>query len=340
MSQSTKSHLVVGRSAVRLPTLPSAGNWLKVASLSVLTALSVAPAKPGFATDYPLTLVNCGTAVTFDAPPERVVAIKSTATELLLALGLADRIVGVGFQDGAVPDGWAPETPLTVLADRVPSQEVVLEAEPDLVYGGWESSFAADGAGTRDSLHALGVATYVAPTACRSGAAPEKLSFEDVFDQISEMGRIFDVEDRAAELLGAQRTMLEEIKPVAGLTGVWYSSATDTPYVGAGLGGPQMTMEALGITNIFAEIDDTWTSASWEAIVDADPDIMVLVDAAWNSVTQKIRLLNDNPATANLSAVQNERFIVIPFPAAEPGIRSIPAAADLARQLQELDLGQ
>ena len=310
---------------------------MAIAALSgflVAAALST----PALATDYPLTIENCGTTVTFDAPPERVVTIKSTATELLLALGLGEKIVGVGFQDGPVPDEWAPDTQLTVLADRVPSQEVVLEAEPDFVYGGWESSFAADAAGTRDSLHALGVATYVAPTACRSEGTPEKLSFEDVFDQIVEMGAIFDVEDRAAQLVAEQRTMLEEIKPTSNLTGVWYSSATSTPYVGAGLGGPQMTMEALGIANIFADVEDTWTSASWEAIVDEDPDVMILVDAAWNSVTQKITLLNDNPATANLSAVQNERYIIIPFPAAEPGIRSIPATAELARQLQELDL--
>lgn len=304
--------------------------WLAVAAL----------ASPAHATDYPLTIENCGITVTFDAPPERVVTIKSTATELLLALGLGDKIVGVGFQDGPVPDAWAPAAQLTILADRVPSQEVVLEAEPDFVYGGWESSFAADGAGTRDSLHALGVLTYVAPTACRSEGTPEKLSFEDVFDQIVEMGAIFDVEQRAAQLVAEQRTMLEEIKPAANLTGLWYSSATSTPYVGAGLGGPQMTMEALGIANIFADVSNTWTSASWEAIVDADPDVMILVDAAWNSVDQKIALLNGNPATANLSAVENERYITIPFPAAEPGIRSIPATADLARQLQELDLTQ
>jgi iron complex transport system substrate-binding protein len=310
------------------------------AALTKSTALAIAItalfATPALATDYPLTIENCGTTVTFPAPPERVVTIKSTATEMLLALGLGDKIVGVGFQDGPVPAEWAPQAELPILADRVPSQEVVLEAEPDFVYGGWESSFAADGAGTRDSLHALGVATYVAPTACRSSGTPEKLTFEDIFNQILEMGTIFDVESRAAELVSQQRALLGSIKPAADLTGVWYSSATSTPYVGAGLGGPQMTMEALGIANIFSDVPDTWTSASWEAIVDEDPDVMILVDAEWNSVDQKIRLLNDNPATANMSAVQNAQYLTIPFPAAEPGVRSVPATVDLASQLTEL----
>jgi iron complex transport system substrate-binding protein len=63
---------------------------------------------------------------------------------------------------------------------------------------------------------------------------------------------------------------------------------------------------------------------------------MILVDAEWNSVDQKIRLLNDNPATANMSAVQNAQYLTIPFPAAEPGVRSVPATVDLASQLTEL----
>ena len=43
----------------------------------------------------------------FEAAPERVVTIKSTSTEMLLALGLGDRIVGTAFQDGPVPDECA-----------------------------------------------------------------------------------------------------------------------------------------------------------------------------------------------------------------------------------------
>ena len=66
----------------------------------------------------------------------------------LLALGLGERIIGVGFQDGPAPEPWTVSAAaLPVLSDKLPSQEVVLDAEPELVYGGWESNFAADGAG-------------------------------------------------------------------------------------------------------------------------------------------------------------------------------------------------
>lgn len=303
----------------------------------ILTLLAL----PAQAAAYPLTLDNCGHAITIDAAPERVVTIKSTATEMLLSLGLGDRIVGVGFQDGPLPPHLAlAGAGLPILSDKLPSQEVILEVEPDFIYGGWESNFAADGAGERPTLAGLGVATYVAPAACRS-IKPAKLTFEQLFDQIGELGTIFDAKDAANRLVADQQAALNAIAPdPRGLTALWYSSGTKTPYVGAGSNAPAMIMEALGLTNIYADIDEGWTSASWEAIVDANPDAIVLVDAAWNSAEQKKTLLAENPITSQLDAVINQRYLVIPFPASEAGIRNVPATADMAAQLARLTFGE
>ena len=49
------------------------------------------------ATSYPLTLQNCGVAVTFDKAPQRVVALGQNTAEILLLLGLDDRMVGTAF---------------------------------------------------------------------------------------------------------------------------------------------------------------------------------------------------------------------------------------------------
>lgn len=310
----------------------------RLGRLSFIVTLLALPAQ---AAAYPLTLDNCGHAITIDAAPERVVTIKSTATEMLLSLDLGDHIVGVGFQDGPLPPHLAlAGAGLPVLSDKLPSQEVVLEVEPDFIYGGWESNFAADGAGERPTLAGLGVATYVAPAACRS-IKPAKLTFEQLFEQIGELGTIFDAKDAANRLIADQQAALNAIAPAPrGLTALWYSSGTKTPYVGAGSNAPAMIMEALGLTNIYADIDEGWTSASWEAIVDANPDVIVLVDAAWNSAEQKKTLLAENPITSQLDAVINQRYLVIPFPASEAGIRNVPATADMAAQLAKLTFGE
>lgn len=307
---------------------------LRLLSLATL-ALTAAPSLA--ATSYPLTLQNCDTSVRLAAPPQRVVTIKSTATELLLALGLANRIVGIGFQDGPVPEPWAAAaTDLPVLAEKLPSQEVVLEAEPDFIYGGWESNFAADGVGERASLAALGIASYVSPAACRS-TKPAKLSFEGLFADIAEMGAIFDVSAAADGLIAEQETELATITPdTRGLSALWYSSGTKAPYVGAGNNAPAMMMAALGLDNIMGDVDDGWVSASWEAVVDANPDVIVLVDAAWNSAAQKKKLLVENPITSKLDAVVHERYLIVPFPASEAGVRNVGATVDMAAQLAAL----
>src|SRR5690606_30507889 len=107
---------------------------------------STGSATPG-GTAYPLTVETCGVASTLAGPPERIVAIKSSAAEMVLALGAGDRLVGTAFLDGPIPEALAPSLEVPSLADKVPSSEVVLGAEPDLVMAGWESALTAEGAG-------------------------------------------------------------------------------------------------------------------------------------------------------------------------------------------------
>ncbi|WP_402467659.1 putative F420-0 ABC transporter substrate-binding protein [Isoptericola aurantiacus] len=297
-------------------------------------------------TPYPLTLDNCGTEVTFDAAPERVVTIKSSTAETMLALGLGDRVVGAAFLDGEVPDWLAPEAEGTAVADpfsdEVPGTEALLELDPDLVYAGWESNVAADGAGDRETLASLGVASYVAPAACKDPQyMPNPLTFDEVFAEITEVGRIFDVADAADALVAEQTELLDSVTPDdRGLTALWYSSGSDIPYVGAGIGAPQMILDAVGLQNVAGDVEDTWTSMSMEEIVAADPDVIVLVDAAWNTADSKIETLEAHPATAELSAVREGRYLVVPFPATEAGVRNADAVADLSRQLGRIDVDE
>lgn len=274
---------------------------------------------------------------TLEAPPERIVTIKSSATEMVLALGAGDRLVGTAFADGPLPADLAGVEP-PVLAEKNPASESVLELEPDLVYTGWESNLSADGAGERAMYEDLGISTYVSPSACKApDQQPEKLTFDLVMDEITQMGAVLGRSDAAAELVAAQRAELAAIEPAGdGRTALWYSSGTETPYVGAGIGAPQMIMESVGLENIADDVADTWTSLAWEAVAEQDPDVIVLVDAAWNTAEHKIATLEANPVTATLAAVREGRYVTVPFPASEAGVRSVPAAADLADQLAEL----
>ncbi len=287
-----------------------------------------------------MELDNCGTTITVPAPPRRIVTVKSSTTELLLALGLGERIVGTAFLDGPFPQELADEgASLNVISEFLPGQEAVLGLAPDFIYGGWESNFTADGVGERDALAGLNIRTYVSPAACKGdGYVPDPLTFDTVFAEIQEAGAIFGVPDAATELVASQRASLDALAPATGApTALWYSSGTDSPYVGAGIGSPAMIMNAAGLTNIFADVHDTWSSVGWESIVAADPSVIVLVDATWNTAASKMATLESNPATQGLTAVKNKRYIVLPFAATEAGIRNVEAAASVIDQLAALD---
>jgi iron complex transport system substrate-binding protein len=294
---------------------------------------------PAAASFTPVTLDNCGTKVTVTSPPRRVVTIKSSTTETMLALGLGDRLVGTAFADGPVPaDEKAAYDKVPVLSDNVPGQESVLATNPDFVYAGWESNFSAQGAGDRAALARLGIGTYVSPSACKEKAyQPDPLTFDDVDAELREVGRIFGVPDRAEALVAKEHaTLASATKPATPLKALWWSSGNATPYVGAGIGAPQMIMDAAGLTNVFAGVHDTWTSAGWEDVVAADPDVIVLVDASWNPAEAKKKALAANPATAALRAVKEQRYVVLPFAATEAGVRNAEAVASIDEQLAKL----
>ncbi|RYE08266.1 MAG: putative F420-0 ABC transporter substrate-binding protein [Hyphomicrobiales bacterium] len=302
--------------------------------LMTLALCSVLAASPSAAD----TLRNCGVDVEIGTPPSRIVTIKSAATDLALALGLGDRLIGHAFADGPLlPEHEAVGEKIPVLADRLPSRETVLAAAPDFVLAGWESNVAADGIGPRDLLARYGVRSYVSPAACRTADRPAKLSFDLLFDHIAEAGRVFGAIDAAQRLIDEQRALLAEVQPLERpLKVVWYSSGSDVPYVGAGSGMPQAIMDALGLENIAADIDDGWSSLSWEAVAAAEPDLFILADASWSTRERKIGIIEASPLLAKLEAVQQKRYLTIDFPASEAGVRSIPGALDLSQQLQTL----
>lgn len=299
---------------------------------------STSPAEVSTA-GYPAAIDNCGYDLQLDAPPERIVTIKSSTTELVLALGLGDRLAGAAFLDGPFPDDLAAAgSEVPVLADRAPSAEVVLGAEPDLVFAGWESTFSADGVGERAELADLGIATLVNPAACQGdGYRPDPLTFEQVFADIETVGALLGAPEQALALADQQRDALAAVVPAQqDLSALWYSSGSDTPFVGGGIGAPQMILQAAGLRNIAADVDASWGPVGWETVAAAEPDLIVLVDSAWNSAENKIEVLESNPVTAALPAVAQGRYLVVPFAATEAGIRNVEAAASLAQQVADL----
>ncbi|WP_214106611.1 ABC transporter substrate-binding protein [Acrocarpospora catenulata] len=291
-------------------------------------------------------LTSCGLPVRLTSPPRRAVSMEQNATEIMLTLGLADRMVGTAYRTDPVLDELKSDyDKVPVLADQYPGREALLAAAPDFIYSMRASAYAPDAGGTRQDLAKLGVPAYLSANDCEDRALiPASLSFEAVFAEIGDIAKIFDVEDRGRDVVADLRRRLDTAKAAAHIGTntklMWYYSGTKTPAI-AGRGGlPDTISTFLGAENAFPDITQQWAEGDWETIARRDPDVIVLADLTrggeGDSAETKKAFLRSDPVASELTAVKNDRFIVVPGSAMDPSIRSVSAVEQVSKGLQDL----
>ncbi|WP_406724439.1 ABC transporter substrate-binding protein [Streptomyces sp. GD-15H] len=284
---------------------------------------------------FPVTVDNCGVRTTYDEPPSRVVTIHQHPAELMLALGLKDRMVGTAFPDSAVlPELREDYEAIPELAKREPSFEEILDAEPDFVYGGYGSAFASNEGRSREAFADAGIDTYLNREYC----GRKRVTMKDTYDEIRTIGTVFGVPERADLLVSDLRGRVD--RAAAAVDGepdvpVFVYDSGDKSALTAG--GKSLGTELISLaggTNVFADLDDVFGDVSWEQVVERAPEVIALYDyAGESSVERKKEYLLSQPALADVPAVRNERFVVLPLTATLVGIRSAYAVEDLARGL-------
>ncbi|MFD4026731.1 ABC transporter substrate-binding protein [Streptomyces sp. NPDC058576] len=283
---------------------------------------------------FPYTVKNCGVTTTYKAPPKRVVTMNQHVTEIMLELGLKKSLVGTAYLDDQVLPKYAKDyASVPVLAKEYPSYEQVLAANPDFVYGGYGSAFTASDGRGREAFDKSGIETRLNTESCTKGDQP----MDTLYEEIREVGRTFGVADRAEAWIkqakadnAATAKKLADLKPVSVFV---YDSGDKTAFTAGGEGIGNELIERAGGTNVFADLDKPFGDASWENVVDRRPEVIVIYDYGATTVEQKKKRLLSDPALADVPAIKNERFAVMPLSDAVLGVR-VPAAVDkLAAQL-------
>lgn len=288
---------------------------------------------------FPVTITNCGMAVTVDAPPERAVTMNQSATEVMLALGLADRMVGTAYMDDEILPSLAEAyATVPVLSETYPSKEVLFGTDPDFIYGGFSSAFSEDNAGPRAELAELGIAAYVSPSYCEDDSLnPDSATIATTYQEIRDVAALFGVSDRAEELIAEMQATIDDVQTtIAGVEespAVFWFDSGDPPFVGACCGGPGMLLDLAGATNIFEDAPGSFATVSWEEVLERDPDAIVINDAGWSTAEEKIELLETTPAYADLRAVQEQNYIIIPFSYTILGVRNADGVQIVAEGL-------
>jgi iron complex transport system substrate-binding protein len=287
--------------------------------------------------DAPVTVPVCGSPTVYPRVPQRVVTHDVNITEMFLALGLADHMVG--YSGLRSHKRVAPEfQPLLETVPNLSSQGLNLEtlqgANADFVFGGWGYGFR-DGQITPELLADFGIATYVLTESCIRKVARERVSLEDTFADMLAIGRIFRVEARAQALVDAQRAELQRVtQALAGITDrpkvFVYDSGTDLPTTSGRYGMPNAMIEAAGGRNIFDDLPHNWPKGNWEDVVDRNPDWIVVIDYDQPSPSGKWQFLLDKPELSHLTAIRKRQFVVLEYAEATPGPRNVARVRTLA----------
>jgi len=289
------------------------------------------------ATHYPLTVKSCNREVTFTQAPQHALSHDINMTQMMLALGLKPRMAGYSGVSGwkaVTPDMQSLLDGLPELAAKYPSVETLLDANVDFLFAGWDYGMRVGGDLTPQTLQPLGINVYELSESCAFVMKRPPASLEDTYNDLRNLGRIFDVQDRANALVAHMQAQVADIRktlPAQRPRVFLYDSGEDRAMTSGRLGMPQALIDAAGGRNILEEVDASWTRVNWESVVEHNPQVIVIVDYSEITAEQKIQFLLANKALQSVEAIKHRRFIVIPYVQATPGIDNVLAVATLAK---------
>lgn len=281
---------------------------------------------------------------TFEKAPERVWAQSQDNIEILLALGLADKIVGACGLDGEVREDLKADFETINYYDKMPSKEEIIALNPDFI-AGWYSTFSDKLLGDVDFWHERNVGTYMAlNSACRGKVVENPQTVEDEYQDILTLGEIFDVQDKAEAIVNDMKAQVQQIedyladKPRLTAAVLEDEGGTYRVYGEDVLGG---NVAVHGGAELVVGKHGNNGSISAEDLILANPDAIFMVwydgysvgdvDYAGDHV---VKLITENPAFASLDAVKNGRVYPINLSGIYcSGMRTIDGILDVAKNL-------
>jgi len=309
-------------------------------------ALSHASAPQATTSTYPVTIKNYDTmenpvSYSYEKAPARVVITHPGATELFLELGLEDRILSTVSPYGApLPHLAEKYAKLTIMtAQFTPSQEELLEMQPDLIIG-WAYHFSPNELGDVKSWQQRGIGTYIMPSTLKKNAPTLD---NTIYACITDLGEIFGIQDKTSlyiENYKKRVAMIEEKvraiqQPKSVIILQDYNNGTFSLYDSHYLINTIVAMA--GGKNLCS---DQASFVGAEKVLSFDPDYIIYVSSNRNNSTMD---LTDEEATFQLKgikelqsmrAIREKKIINLPFfTVNNGGIRTIDTLDKIARHL-------
>lgn len=269
----------------------------------------------------PLVISNFHHMTEYREIPERIVCLSIPEAEICAALGLADRIAAMAVACGSL-ESCEPEYRDMLLDIPVISSEHgirgqirmqdILVYKPDFVYGTANRFISRFGIAPVDSFISKGINVYVS-----SATYELRSSIDNVYNDILNISRIFDVQEKGIELVSRIQIMAEQIIAEVGVPSskarvfVMDAEIHGMAYT-AGMSLETELIRLAGGENVFGNIPSTFELVDWQCVKEADPEY-IIVHEFWpeRKTEEKIQRLLSMDVLKNVSAIQNKRIKVI-----------------------------
>lgn len=291
-----------------------------------------------------VTVNRCGEPVEYTTP-QRAVVYEGGSADKMFALGLADHVLGYVLPPANPPvseSPWASDyEQVEFLSDDLLNRELVVDANADFVLAGWNSGFSDSRGITPEILDTLGIQSFMHAESCFNypGFPEQHTPFDGLYTDIERLGQIFDVEERAEELVAEYEARVAAVREQAPdgdpISVFLYDFGTDKPFTAAKQVPPNDIIRFAGGENIFGDVDARWTETTWEAVVEAEPEVIMILEYQDQPAQEKIDFLKNNPATAELPAVVNDEFYILDYNEAISSPRNIDGLEKFAEHLRE-----
>tara|TARA_B110000008_G_C16847082_1_gene515187 strand:- start:60 stop:1013 length:954 start_codon:yes stop_codon:yes gene_type:complete len=281
---------------------------------------------------------SCNRTVTFDSVPQKAISNDVNLTEMMLVLGLSDRMVGyTGISGWKTLDEEMRKgvKELPELSSKYPSKEVLIGADADFFFAGWNYGMKVGGPVTPETLKPFGIKVYELTESCTHIMNKNKASIDDMYNDLLNLGRIFKIEDKANAIVKSYRNELasltKNIQSKDPLKVFVYDSGKDTPFTAGLYAMPTALIEAAGGKNVMDNFEKSWGTVTWEEVIDRNPEVIVIVNYGNVTAEQKREFMMTNPAFTEIDAVKNDRFVTLEYVEATPGPRNIKAVKKLVK---------
>lgn len=264
---------------------------------------------------YPVTVSDTnGNDVTFEQMPDAIVALSPAFVEIICALDACDNLVAVDENSDYPPE----VADITKVSGFMPSVEGIAAVEPDFVV------MSFDPGGLQDALEQLGVTVLFLD-------APATL--DGVYDQIEILGAVMGNPEGADEVISGMQARVEDITsrlPEGDGPRVFHE--LDSTLFSSGPGSFIHDLYVvLGAQNIAEPTGEPFPQLSSEAIIEADPEVIILADEGLGESPESVAA---RPGWNAISAVMDDRIHgVDPDLISRPGPRIVDALEELAALL-------